>query len=139
MSLAFESLDRRVIDGRGDETAIRIGTDQLTFAQLVGHSAAIAGGLRLLGLGERTPVALRLAGVERIVVVWALARMHALPAADAPNLIEGEPPQVTVGDDTYALAAIEEAGQSEPAGAPRSDPTGYRARMQSEFPDIFRE
>src|SRR5699024_8650358 len=79
VSLTFDSLDRRVIDGRGDDIAVGIDGTEITYARLVERSAAVAGGLRLLGIGAGTAVTVDLDGLDLVISVWALARIHAVP------------------------------------------------------------
>lgn len=143
MSLTFDTLDRRVIDGHGNDVAAGVDGDEITYAQLVERSAALAGGLRLLGIGAGTVVTVDLDGMKLVVTVWALARLHALPVTATAQTTEppsahitGDPAAVIVGDDSYPLTTIELTGRNDPAPAPRSDPQGYRETLQATYPDI---
>lgn len=155
MSLTFDSLDRRVIDGRGDDIAVGIDGTEITYARLVERSAAVAGGLRLLGIGPGTAVTVDLDGLDLVISVWALARIHALPMSlrmsspmssnhkdDNPRptaqaRMTGDPAVVIIGDERYPLKSIELTGRNDPAGAPRTDPDGYREALLAAYPNVI--
>lgn len=151
MSLTFDALDRRVIDGRGDDVAVGIDGTEITYARLVERSAAVAGGLRLLGIGPGTAVTVDLEGLDLVISVWALARIHVLPMSSrmssshqddnprptAQARITGDPAVVIIGDDRYPLLSIELTGRNDPAAAPRTDPDGYREALLAAYPHII--
>lgn len=151
MSLTFDSLDRRVIDGRGDDIAVGIDGTEITYARLVERSAAVAGGLRLLGIGAGTAVTVDLDGLDLVISVWALARIHAVPMSSpmssnhqddnprptAQARMTGDPAVVIIGDERYPLKSIELTGRNDPAGAPRTDPDGYREALLAAYPHVI--
>jgi len=155
VSLTFDSLDRRVIDGRGDDVAVGIDGTEITYARLVERSAAVAGGLRLLGIGPGSAVTVDLEGLDLVISVWALARIHVLPMSSpmpspmssshqddnprptAQARITGDPAVVIIGDDRYPLLSIELTGRNDPAAAPRTDPDGYREALLAAYPHII--
>src|SRR5699024_1450432 len=128
----------RVIDGRGDDIAVGIDGTEITYARLVERSAAVAGGLRLLGIGAGTAVTVDLDGLDLVISVWALARIHAVPMSSpmssnhqddnprptAQARMTGDPAVVIIGDERYPLKNIELTGRNDPAGAPRTDSDG---------------
>lgn len=68
-ALSFAMLDRHVVDGRSDEIACTDTTGSLTFARLLERSAALAGGLVVLGIRPGDGVELDLPTGDRKSVV----------------------------------------------------------------------
>lgn len=135
--MVLTMLDRQVIDGRADETAAVADEGQLTYAQLVERSAAVAGGLKMLGVRAESTVSVKTAGLDRIIVLWAIARIHAEPAINGRWTVSGEPATVSTNDNDVLLTTVEHTGRHDPAPAPRTDPPGYADRLTGAHPDVF--
>jgi hypothetical protein len=134
-SLAFEALDRHVIGGRADDLAVAGAARPVTYARLLELSAALGGGLRLLGVEPGTSVDLRVEpGLDRVVAVLAVVRLH-LEVAEGgdPRLGGTEPLRVHLGADEYEWDTVLKAGAGNPAGAAERDPEGYADRMRAQF------
>jgi hypothetical protein len=87
-ALSFNMLDRHVVDGRSEQVACTDATGSLTFARLLERSAALAGGLVVLGLRPGDGVKFDLpGGNERVIAVCALIRLGAVPATGAETRI----------------------------------------------------
>jgi hypothetical protein len=133
-ALAFEALDRHVVAGRADDVAFAGGTRPVTYARLLETSAALAGGLRLLGVTAGTAVDLRLEpGLEQLVAVLAVVRLHLEVEDGADPRIGGDPVRVHLGGDEYEWGTVVKAGANDPAGAAEHDPEGYADRMRARF------
>ncbi len=133
-SLGFDLLDRHVVAGRADATAV--GT--LTYARLLERSAAVAAGLRVLGVQPGDEVAVRLDGEDRVVVVAACIRLGALPGdagAHVVSLDDGTA-TVTVGDEVHPLDLVRRAGSGDPATALADDAPGYRDQVLGRVGDV---
>lgn len=138
-ALGFELLDRHVVAGRSDLVACSDESGDLTFARLLERSAALAGGLRVLGLGPGAGIHVDLpAGNERVVSVCAVIRLGALPASDAGVRIVSRDGvgTVRINEDEVELAVVERAGRSDPQPAAKADPPGYAAVVTHAFGDI---
>jgi hypothetical protein len=138
-ALGFELLDRHVVAGRSDAIACTDPFGSLTFARLLERSAALAGGLRVLGIRPGHEVHLDLpSGNERVVVVCAMIRLGALPEPEAEIQITvvGGVGAVRINEDVVELALIERAGRSDPHPAPKADPPGYADAVTDVFSDI---
>ncbi len=134
-SLAFEALDRHVIGGRADDLAVAGTGRPVSYARLLETSAALAGGLRLLGVEPGTSVDLRVEpGLEQVVAVLAVVRLQ-LEVEDGadPRLGGGDPLRVHFGPDEYEWDTVVQAGAGNPAGAAERDPEGYADRMRARF------
>lgn len=136
-SLIFRALDQQVIAGNSDVLAIDDGTVKLTYAELLAQTAALAGGLANVGVEEGTRVSLDVSGTYEISAVLALARLGAIPDANAEFRIEGEPPVVHAGEHDYTWATVLSAGKTDPMPAPERDDEGYERLMTDKFEDIF--
>jgi len=138
-ALSFELLDRHVVAGRGDQTACADATGSLTFARLVERSAALAGGLVVLGVRPGDGVELDLpAGIERVIAVCALIRVGAVPVpgTDARIAVVDGVGSVHVNDNDVELSLVERAGRSDPLPAGTVDPPGYAEAVADVFGDI---
>ena len=112
-SLGFDLLDRHVVDGRGDDIACTDATGSLTFARLLERSAAMAGGLRVLGVRAGDEVAVDVpAGNLQVVIVCACIRLGAVPGNRGEVRIIDEDGIVTVrmDDRDLDLSVISKAG-----------------------------
>lgn len=136
-SLIFRALDQQVISGNADRLAIDDGTVEITYAELLARTAAIAGGLVNAGIHQGTHVALELHDSSQVVAVLALARIGAVPDVHAEIRIAGEPPVVHTGEHDYAWSTIISAGKTDPHPAPDSDAQGYAAALKDAYEDIF--
>lgn len=136
-SLIFRALDKQVIAGLADEPAIEDGTVSMTYAQLLAHTAALAGGLAHVGVSEATRVALDVHGAAKVGAVLACARLGAIPDAQADFRIAGDPPVVHTGEHEYTWATVLSAGKTDPMPAPERDDEGYAELMLAEFEEIF--
>lgn len=141
-SLVFRALDRHIVDGRADHLAIDDGTVKLTYAELLAHTAALAGGLAHVGVREGSTVLLDVQGSALVEVALALARLGAIPDTARPGVgagfrIAGDPPVVHTGEHDYPWATILSAGKSDPMPAPDRDEPGYEQLMREKYQDIF--
>ena len=137
--LCFELVDRHVVAGRSDDVACSDASGSLTFARLLERSAAVAGGLRVLGMGPGDSVQVDLPlGNERVVVVCAVVRLGVLPrpAAGAQIVSIDGVGHIRIDDEEIELAVVERAGRSDPHPAPQADPPGYAEAVGREFGDI---
>ncbi len=135
-SLAFESLDRHVIGGRADHLAYASDGTQVTYARLLELSAALGGGLRLLGVEPGSAIDVRLpSGLDLVVAVLAVARLQAHVQDGAEPRLEGG--LVHLAADQYEWGTVLKAGAGDPAVAAPEDPEGYADRMRQRFPDVF--
>lgn len=136
-SLIFLTLDRHIIDGRADRVAIDDGMVKLTYAELLAHTAALAGGLAHVGMREGSTVLLGVQGAALVEAVLALARLGAIPDAKAKVRIAGDPPVVHTGEHDYPWATILSAGKTDPMPAPDRDKPGYAELMLEKYREIF--
>ena len=141
-SLIFLTLDQHIIDGRADHVAIDDGTVKLTYAELLAHTAALAGGLAHVGVREGSTVLLDVQGAALVAAVLALARLGAIPATALPDLgagfrIAGDPPVVHTAEHDYPWATILSAGKTDPLSAPDRDEPGYEQLMLEKYQGIF--
>lgn len=133
-SLAFEALDRHVVGGRADDLAVAGAARPVTYARLLETSAALAGGLRLLGVEPGGSVDLRLEpGLEQVVAVLAVVRLYLEVEDGADPRLGGDPLRVHLGADEYEWATVIKAGANDPAGSAERDPEGYADRMRTWF------
>jgi hypothetical protein len=135
-SLGFDLLDRHVVDGRGDDIACMDDSGALTFAQLLERSAALAGGLRAVGLSAGDEVAVLIGpGILRVQVVCACIRLGAIPGEEADVRIVEAADVVTVhtGQDEFDLSILLRAGKTDPAPSLPSDPPGYADAARSAY------
>ena len=138
-ALSFEMLDRHVVAGRSDTIACTDATGSLTFARLLERSAALAGGLMVLGIRPGDGVELDLpTGNERIVAICAIIRLGALPATGTEAriaLVDGVG-SVHINENDVELLLVERAGRLEPLPAGTVDPPGYAEAVTDTFGDI---
>ncbi len=138
-ALSFEMLDRHVVAGRGDNVACTDTTGSLSFARLLERSAALAGGLAVLGIRPGDGVELDLpAGNERVIAVCALIRIGALPAIGTEariGVVDGAG-SVRINDNDIELSLVERAGRSDPLPAGTVDEPGYAEAVTDMFGDI---
>lgn len=138
-ALSFEMLDRHVVAGRGDDIAYTDATGSLTFARLLERSAALAGGLVVLGLRPGDGVEFDLpAGNDRVIAACALIRIGALPetGADARIAMVDGTGRVRINDNDIDLSLVERAGRSDPLPAGTVDEPGYTEAVGAAFGDI---
>ena len=138
-ALSFEMLDRHVVAGRGDDIACTDATGSLTFARLLERSAALAGGLVVLGLRPGDGVEFDLpAGNDRVIAACALIRIGALPeiGADARVAMVDGTRRVRINDNDIDLSLVERAGRSDPLPAGTVDEAGYAEAVSEAFGDI---
>ncbi len=140
-SLGFDLLDRHVVDGRGDDIACTDDTGALTFAHLLERSAALAGGLRALGVGAGDEVAVDVEpGNLQVQVVCACARLGAVPGDSGDVRIVETADGVTVStDEELDLALVLKVGKADPAPSLPSDSPGYRDRVSVRFGAVIEE
>lgn len=137
--LSFEMLDRHVVAGRSEDIACTDRTGSLTFARLLERSAALAGGLVVLGIRPGDDVDLDLpAGIERVVAVCALIRIGALPTigAEARIAVVDGAASIRINDNDIELSLVERAGRSDPLPAGTVDEPGYAEAVTDTFGDI---
>jgi acyl-coenzyme A synthetase/AMP-(fatty) acid ligase len=138
-ALSFEMLDRHVVAGRSDSVACTDATGSLTFARLLERSAALAGGLVVLGIRPGDGVGLDLpVGNERVIAVCALIRIGTLPATGTEvriGVVDGVG-SVRINDNDIELSLVERAGRSDPVPAGTSDEPGYADVIADAFGEI---
>ena len=140
MSLGFDLLDRHVVDGRGDDIACTDDSGALSFAQLLERSAALAGGLRALGVGAGDRVAVLVGpGNVQVQIVCACVRLGAVPGTRGNVRIVESSEGVTVhaGDEELELSLVVKIGKTDPAPSLPSDQPGYRDLVKDAFGDII--
>lgn len=123
MSLAFNLADRHVALGEGDSPAWLVDDEFHTFIELVEKSAALAGGLRRLGVGNSSkPVVLDVApSWERVLGLAALLRLGLAPVTDGPVRLAGHPPVLLIEEEEIEWAQLIRIGQVDPVAAPDHD------------------
>lgn len=136
-SLIFRSLDHHVVHGAADRIAVDDGTVRMTYAELLGLSAAFAGGLAQIGVHEGTPVDLQIDGINQVIAILACARLGAMPQTEATFRIDGSPPVVHTGEHDYAWATVLSAGKGDPAPAPEVEDPEYDQRLHAVHYDLF--
>lgn len=131
-SLAFRVLDHHVIHGRADNVALVDGRGRpLTYAKLLELSAALAGGLRHIGVGPGSEVDLEsLEGTDHVLAVLACLRLGAVPSPGGSVVLGGDPVVVRTSEGEWAWDTVRGSGVSDPAGAPGADPDGYEQRLR---------
>lgn len=138
-SLGFDVLDRHVVDGRGEDIACTDATGSLTYARLLERSAALAGGLGVLGVrpGDEVDVAVA-AGNLRVVIVCACIRLGAVPGDRGTTRIADQHGTVMVHltDHEADLAVVMKAGKADPAPSRKFDPPGYDQQVRATFAAI---
>ena len=130
-SLGFELLDLHVVRGRGEDVACSDDSGTLTFAQLLERSAALAGGLRAVGVSPGDEVAVEVSpGNLQVQVVLACIRLGAVPADRGDVRVVEHADGVTVhGEEDHDLSLVMSAGRTDPAASLPSDPPGYAATV----------
>lgn len=139
-SLGFDLLDRHVVDGRGDDLACSDGTGTLTYARLLERSAALAGGLRAVGVqGGDTVAVLVERGNLQVTVVCACLRLGVVPgrSGDVRVVGRGERAVVQMGEDDIDLSVVMKAGATDPAPSLPIDPPGLHEAVRSTFGDVI--
>ncbi len=139
-SLGFDLLDRHVVDGRGDDIACTDDTGAFTFAQLLERSAALAGGLRAIGVDAGDEVAVQVEpGNLQVQIVCACVRLGAVPGETGNVRVVEESGDVTVRwtGEQLDLALVAKAGKTDPAPSLPSDSPGYRDRVSQTFADVI--
>ena len=139
-SLGFDLLDRHVIDGRGDAVACTDASGTLTYARLLERSAALAGGLLVLGVRPGDEVAVTVErGNLRVVIVCACIRIGAVPGDRGGVRIadDGEQVRVLTDDDDIDLAVLLKAGAADSAPSRKFDPPGYDTQVRIGFAGII--
>ncbi|MGJ9414040.1 AMP-binding protein [Aeromicrobium sp. CF4.19] len=133
-SLGFAMLDQHVVAGRADAPAVDVGGATMTFARLLERTAAVAGGLQVLGLAVGGRVAVDLPpSPDLVTVVCACLRLGAVPGGSGPLgviVVDGVVTVTIEGQEPLDLATLRRAGGSDPAGALADDEPGFRAAAQ---------
>jgi hypothetical protein len=140
VSLGFDLLDRHVVDGRGDDIACTDAAGSLTFARLLERSAALAGGLGVLGVRPGDDVAVVVQpGNLQVVIVCACVRIGAVPGdrGDVRIVEEGGAAVVRLKERDVELALVSKAGAADPAPSLKDDPPGYDADARTTFGTII--
>jgi non-ribosomal peptide synthetase component F len=138
-SLGFDLLDRHVVDGRGDDVACTDASGTLTFARLLERSAALAGGLGVLGVAPGDEVAVSVEpGNLQVVIVCACIRLGAVPGDHGDTRISDVDgtAKLHLADDDVDLALVAKAGKADPAPSRTSDPPDYRSQVRTTFAAI---
>jgi non-ribosomal peptide synthetase component F len=139
-SLGFALLDRHVVDGHGEDIACTDPSGTLTYARLLERSAALAGGLRVLGVRHGDEVAVTVeTGNLQVVIVCACIRIGAVPGHRGEVRIAEVGEQVRVQKDEHdiELAVLLKAGAADPAPSEKTDPTGYDTQARTVFAGII--
>ena len=135
-SLGFDLLDLHVVRGRGDDIAWSDDTGTHTFAQLLERAAALAGGLRAVGVSPGDEVTVEVTtGRLQVEVVLACIRLGAVPGDRGDVRVVEDGSDVTVhGEEEYDLSLVVSAGRTDPAAALPADPPEYRALVLEKWP-----
>jgi acyl-coenzyme A synthetase/AMP-(fatty) acid ligase len=136
-SLGFDLLDWHVVDGRGDDIACADDTGALTFAQMLERSAALAGGLKALGVASGDEVAVSMnAGNLRVVVVCACVRLGAVPgeSGDVRVVESSEGVTVHTNEEKVDVSLVMQVGKTDPAPSLAADPQGYAEVVLKNWP-----
>lgn len=138
-SLSYRALDAQVLAGRADAPALRDREGELTYAQLLHESAAIAGALRQLGVDDGDHVTLEIPrGREQVIAVLALARLGAVPGGNGSTRLVGDPPVLfRDASEPVPWRALVQAGRLDPAPARQSDSDDYEAGLLDAYEDVF--
>lgn len=137
-SLAFRVLDHHVIHGRADNVAVVDGERPLTYAKLLELSAALAGGLRHLGVEPGSEVDVEaLDGRDHVVAVLACLRLGAVPSPGGAVVLGGDPAVVRTPEGEWAWDTVRRSGVSDPAAAPGDDPEGYEQRLRERHDQLI--
>jgi hypothetical protein len=139
-SLGFDLLDRHVVAGRADDMACSDATGTLSYAQLLEQVAALAGGLRAIGLGTGDEVEVRVGpGNLRVMVVCACIRLGAVPGEGGEVLVVESAAGASVHtvDDEFDLSLVLRVGKTDPAPSLAADQPGYRERVRDAFGDVI--
>lgn len=133
-SLGFEILDRHVIGGGADDPVI----GRLTYARLLEQSAALAAGLRAIGVAEGDVVDVRVADQDRVLVVAACVRIGVVPGAEGDVVVEpgDDGAVVRLPDDTHLVDLLRRVGAGDPAAALATDADGYRDAVREHAADV---
>lgn len=137
-SLGFAILDRHVISGRADDVAVP-GERPLTFARLLEQAAAVAGGLRALGVEPGRAVHVDLpTSADRVVVVCACVRLGAVPQESGSPRVHrvDDATVVTTEIETMDLVTLRRAGATDPAGSLSKDPDGFGEAVLAQVADV---
>lgn len=117
--LAFDALDHHVVLGRGDEVCVITPERSVTFIDFLTHTAALAGGLSRLGIGNGNGLDLRLpAGWDRLSLLFALLRLGLTPAAGAKFHASDSPTVLSLETEIIDLTTVMKIGKTDPAPAP---------------------
>jgi 2-aminobenzoate-CoA ligase len=120
-----ELIDRHVEAGHGDRVAILYEDQRITYRQLHGSVARLAGALRALGLEEEDRVLLRSPSIPPALVAnFAVLRIGAVIVPTSPLFSRAE--LVHVAEDTEAVALIVAAPLLEEVDRARGDLRGIR-------------
>ena len=139
-SLGFDLLDRHVVHGRAEDVACSDATGTLSYAELLEQVAALASGLRAIGLAADDEVEVRVGpGNLRVLVVCACIRLGAVPGEGGEVLIvEGAAgASVHTVDDEFDLSFVLRVRKTDPAPSLAADPPGYRERVSDAFGDVI--
>lgn len=137
-SLGFEILDRHVVAGAADEPALVDAGGAISFAGLLERAAALAAGLRAIGVDAGHEVRIHLEGPVAVELTCACIRLGAYPGSSGAVVVRDgdDGPEVVAVDDVWPLDVVRRAGSGDPAGALRSDPDGYRERLLALVPHV---
>jgi len=136
-SLSFRALDHHVVHGRADNVALVDEGRPLTYAKLLELVAAVAGGLRHLGVEPGSGVDLEsLSGRDRVVAVMACARLGAIPRPGSEVVLGGDPVVVRTADGEWPWDVVRRAGNSEPAAAPDKDAGDYEQLLRERYDEL---
>lgn len=138
-ALGFEMLDRHVVHGRADGDAVVGAAGAMTYARLLERSAAVAAGLRFVGVQAGDPVAVAVdEPVLRVTVLCACIRLGAVPGPVGDVRVESGPDGAVVrtADDEIELETLRKVGATDPVEALDLDAPGYRAAVEATIGDV---
>lgn len=119
--LAFDAIDQHVIDGRGEELCIIGAEREVSYIDLLAHTAALGGGLRRLGAIDGAGVSLELdPGWDRLSYLLALIRLGVAPAFESRVRVSGDPSQLQLGSESLSLETVVKLGRIDPVAAPNT-------------------
>lgn len=136
--LAYDALDRQVIDGLGEQAVWTDSEHTWSYAELLADSSAIAGGLRLLGLTAGDRLALDLdRGWPRLQLLLAAIRLGLVIDGGADLRIHGDPAAIALPTETVEVRVVLRLGRNDPYPAPEVDPVDHWSHLGPEDRDAL--
>ena len=140
-SLGFDLLDRHVVHGRAEEVACSDSTGTLSYAELLERVAALAGGLKVLGVTPGDEVAVSVdTGNLHVIVLCACVSLGSVPGdgGDVSFVESAAGVVMHAVEDEYDLDFVLRVGKTDPAPSLPFDPPGYAALVLEKWPMLNR-